>query len=99
MIVAVAGGKGGTGKTLVSTSLAVTAGRIQFVDCDVEEPNAHLFLTPCLEKFERVTVTVPRFRGWKGRAISSPPAPSSPTSATASRRSSGPGSPIRGWTW
>ena len=68
MIVAVAGGKGGTGKTLVSTSLAVTAGRIQFVDCDVEEPNAHLFLTPCLEKFERVTVTVPCFRSWKGRA-------------------------------
>jgi MinD superfamily P-loop ATPase len=68
MIIAVAGGKGGTGKTLVSTSLAVTGGPLQFLDCDVEEPNGHLFLSPRLDKFEKVTVTVPRFRRWKGRA-------------------------------
>ncbi len=68
MIVTVAGGKGGTGKTLVSTSMAVSAGPVQFLDCDVEEPNAHLFLSPRLDRFEKVTVTVPRFRGWKGPA-------------------------------
>ncbi len=68
MIIAVAGGKGGTGKTLVSTSLALAAAPIQFLDCDVEEPNAQLFLSPRMKKFQGVTVKVPRFQGWKGEA-------------------------------
>ncbi|MGV8039220.1 MAG: ATP-binding protein [Thermoanaerobaculaceae bacterium] len=45
MIVAVASGKGGTGKTTVALSLALSAGRpVRLLDCDVEEPNCHLFL-------------------------------------------------------
>ena len=49
MRIAVASGKGGTGKTTVAVSLALALGneeRVQFLDCDVEEPNAHLFLRP-----------------------------------------------------
>ena len=45
MIISVASGKGGTGKTLVSTSLAlVIENNVQLLDCDVEEPNAHIFI-------------------------------------------------------
>ncbi|MCK5429861.1 MAG: P-loop NTPase, partial [Anaerolineales bacterium] len=46
MIIAVASGKGGTGKTTIATSLALAvSGRsVGFLDCDVEAPNAHLFL-------------------------------------------------------
>lgn len=46
MIISVASGKGGTGKTLVATSLAVSLKDrfgVQVLDCDVEEPNAHIF--------------------------------------------------------
>jgi len=60
MKVAVASGKGGTGKTTVSIALAVTAPEIvKLLDCDVEEPNGHLFLE--LENLieERVSVDVP----------------------------------------
>ncbi len=49
MKIAVASGKGGTGKTMVATSLALTLSErqtVQFLDCDVEAPNAHLFLKP-----------------------------------------------------
>ncbi len=57
MRVAVASGKGGTGKTLVSTSLAWLLARdghsIAYVDADVEEPNGHLFLHPELLPVQR----------------------------------------------
>ncbi|MCU0845036.1 MAG: P-loop NTPase, partial [Spirochaetes bacterium] len=46
MILVIASGKGGTGKTTISTNLAFVLGDTQFIDCDVEEPNAHLFLKP-----------------------------------------------------
>jgi MinD superfamily P-loop ATPase len=47
MIVSVASGKGGTGKTTVTASLAVTwPSPLMAVDLDVEEPNLHLFLKP-----------------------------------------------------
>jgi len=50
MRIAVASGKGGTGKTTVATNLAVTASRtgrsVGYLDCDVEEPNRALFLKP-----------------------------------------------------
>ena len=60
MIISVASGKGGTGKTTVATNLAVSLNqKVQLLDCDVEEPNAHLFLNPVLEKKETVNAVVP----------------------------------------
>ncbi len=60
MIISVASGKGGTGKTTVATSLALSLSNVQFLDCDVEEPNAHIFLSPFIEEREKVTIPVPR---------------------------------------
>jgi len=60
MIITVASGKGGTGKTLIATSLALALEEnVQFLDCDVEEPNAHIFLKPKIMKTEKVFVLVP----------------------------------------
>jgi len=60
MIISVASGKGGTGKTTVATNLAVSAdGPVQLLDCDVEEPNAHLFLQPVIEETRTVATPVP----------------------------------------
>ena len=61
MIVAIASGKGGTGKTTVSVNLARTLGtRVQLLDCDVEEPNAHLFLRGNRVQEEIVNIPVPQ---------------------------------------
>jgi MinD superfamily P-loop ATPase len=46
MKIAVLSGKGGTGKTLVSVNLAAASNESVYIDCDVEEPNGHLFLKP-----------------------------------------------------
>ena len=60
MIIAVASGKGGTGKTTVTASLAVTWPRpVMAVDLDVDEPNLHLFLKPEVSSIETVTLEVP----------------------------------------
>ncbi len=60
MILAVASGKGGTGKTTVSVNLARSFGAaVQLLDCDVEEPNDHLFLSRSGVKQELVTIPVP----------------------------------------
>jgi MinD superfamily P-loop ATPase len=62
MIISVASGKGGTGKTLVATSLALSLkgnANVQLLDCDVEEPNAHLFLKPVITYIEPVFISVP----------------------------------------
>ena len=59
MIIAVASGKGGTGKTTVSVSLALSLENVQFVDCDVEEPNAAIFLQPVIAEKNPVTMPVP----------------------------------------
>jgi MinD superfamily P-loop ATPase len=65
MIVSIASGKGGTGKTTVATSLALflssaKSQTVQFLDCDVEEPNAHIFLKPEIAGRQSVNLPVPQ---------------------------------------
>jgi MinD superfamily P-loop ATPase len=62
MIISVASGKGGTGKTLVATSLALSLKdmySVQLLDCDVEEPNDHIFVKPAITQSEAVSILVP----------------------------------------
>jgi MinD superfamily P-loop ATPase len=60
MILSVASGKGGTGKTTVSVNLAKIVGSpVQLLDCDVEEPNSHLFLNGTLHDREIASIKVP----------------------------------------
>jgi MinD superfamily P-loop ATPase len=59
MFVSVASGKGGTGKTSVAVNMALSLDNVQFLDCDVEEPNAHLLLHPNLQKTEPVYTLIP----------------------------------------
>jgi len=59
MIVSVASGKGGTGKTSVAVNMALSVGNVQFIDCDVEEPNVHLLLHPKLHKVQSVYTFIP----------------------------------------
>lgn len=64
MIISVASGKGGTGKTTVAVNLALFLAEnglknIQFLDCDVEEPNAYIFLKPKIQKAQKVSILVP----------------------------------------
>jgi len=58
MIISIASGKGGTGKTLVATNIAASIGEVELVDCDVEEPNSFLFF-PDREMKESVDCTLP----------------------------------------
>jgi len=60
MIVSVASGKGGTGKTSVAVNLALSVGNVQLLDCDVEEPNAYLLLHPEMTKKEAVYTLIPK---------------------------------------
>lgn len=61
MIISVASGKGGTGKTTVATNLArALDGSAMLLDCDVEEPNAHLFMQPVIERTEKIYALVPK---------------------------------------
>lgn len=59
MNIAVLSGKGGTGKTLVAVNLAAVAGRSVYIDCDVEEPNGHLFFLPKQIVEQAVCVKIP----------------------------------------
>ena len=63
-VVAIASGKGGTGKTTVAANLAWVASRsgqkVQYLDCDVEEPNGHIFLRPQITASRPVTIDVPQ---------------------------------------
>ncbi len=61
MIIIIASGKGGTGKTTVATNLAVSFETdVQILDCDVEEPNAHLFIHPDIKESKTITTPVPK---------------------------------------
>ena len=64
MRIAVASGKGGTGKTTVATNLAYVASRdgqsVAYLDCDVEEPNGHIFLKPEIIDSRRVGSPIPK---------------------------------------
>jgi len=63
MKIAVASGKGGTGKTTVETNLAWTIAslgkNVFYVDCDVEEPNGHIFLKPRIEMTQSAVMDYP----------------------------------------
>jgi len=61
LILAVASGKGGTGKTTIAVNLAYALDRdVQLLDCDVEEPNAQLFLKGAPLSTEEVTIPIPQ---------------------------------------
>ncbi len=59
--IAVLSGKGGAGKTFVTVNLAAASPKAVYVDCDVEEPNGHLFLKPQITKQEAVYTALPHF--------------------------------------
>ena len=59
MKIAIASGKGGTGKTTIATNLALSLDNVQLLDCDVEEPDSHLFLDMNLKKIEDVNISIP----------------------------------------
>lgn len=63
MKIAVLSGKGGTGKTLVSVNLAAVAKTSTYIDCDVEEPNGHLFFKPKDIIEEEISVKIPKVDG------------------------------------
>jgi MinD superfamily P-loop ATPase len=68
MRIAIASGKGGTGKTTVATGLASLLAlrkRVSYFDCDVEEPDGHILLKPEIRRTDAITVPVPRIDGDK----------------------------------
>ncbi|MBT3177767.1 MAG: P-loop NTPase [Desulfobacula sp.] len=66
MIISIASGKGGTGKTTVATNLAFSLGKnVQIMDCDVEEPNSHLFLKPEIRERQAVIAPIPLINEFK----------------------------------
>ncbi len=62
MIISIASGKGGTGKTLIATSMALSlksTHKVHLLDCDVEEPNDHIFMNPLFTHQDTVSIPVP----------------------------------------
>lgn len=60
MKIAVLSGKGGTGKTFISVNLSFVAENSNYIDCDVEEPNGHLFFKPEIVNKEKVYAKIPK---------------------------------------
>jgi len=60
LVISVASGKGGTGKTTVAVNLALSIGKCQFLDCDVEEPNGNVFLKPEILSTQKVYKPIPK---------------------------------------
>lgn len=60
MNIAVASGKGGTGKTTVTVNLALSLENVQVLDCDVEEPNVYIFLHPQINEIRNVYMPIPK---------------------------------------
>lgn len=70
MKIAIASGKGGTGKSTVAVNLAYylsqsTEKRISLLDCDVEEPNCHIFLKPTISSKEKIFLDIPEVNNEK----------------------------------
>jgi len=64
MILSIASGKGGTGKTTIAVNLALSLpkGTVQLIDGDVEEPNSHMFLPPSSHEVPSVGIPVPQIQ-------------------------------------
>jgi MinD superfamily P-loop ATPase len=60
MVIGIASGKGGTGKTTIATNLALSLkNKVQLLDCDVEEPNCHLFFSPKWQLKKPISIPIP----------------------------------------
>jgi len=59
MIISIASGKGGTGKTTVAVNMALSSKDVQILDCDVEEPNVHILLQPKINETKPVYISTP----------------------------------------
>jgi MinD superfamily P-loop ATPase len=59
LIITVASGKGGTGKTTVAVNMALSLENVQLLDCDVEEPNSHILLQPTIREIRPVSTKFP----------------------------------------
>ncbi|MDK2990851.1 MAG: hypothetical protein PWP48_84 [Clostridiales bacterium] len=62
MMIAIASGKGGTGKTTITINMALSLHErrdVQVLDCDVEEPNAAIFLNPQFSESEEISIPIP----------------------------------------
>lgn len=65
MQIAVASGKGGTGKTTIATSLALSLAnqaKVRYFDCDVEAPNGHIFLKPVIDQISPAVILIPQIQ-------------------------------------
>jgi len=59
LIITIASGKGGTGKTTVAVNMALSLENVQLLDCDVEEPNSYILLQPTIHEIKQVCTNIP----------------------------------------